>query len=158
MPSKILLILKPEIFDHSLTEENGESILLPHTTLPDRQHLLEALMRGIVDEYTWPFPITWTEDQIREQYNQPHHFLSEPGYPKNRADTLAEIYDGKYAEIYVVETDDESLPNLLTLRKKEVRKKYLKNPDVAFRSLYHVSDSLVEGEREVVIYRNFFRK
>jgi hypothetical protein len=151
--SPILIILKPEVFDTGIIRENPE-IFLENTVLPDPNILLKELFLGIITEYEWPYEIIWSEADIRELYNQPHHLISEPWFPLSRRETLVEIYRGRKMQFYIVYGNEDD-PSALNIRKKSIRKRYLKNPNVAFYSLFHVSDSIVDGKREIEIYQKY---
>ncbi len=146
----VLIILKPEIFDPAIRLDHAQ-VFLPGVEFPSPEVFIQDLFEWIISEYEWPFSFTWTEDQIRAQYNQLHHFLFESWFQKNRVDTPVDIYTGKVAQFYIAHGDYTS-PQMLNLRKKEIRKRFLRNPDVAFYSLYHVSDSFEDARREIAIY------
>ncbi len=153
----ILIILKPEIFDPDIRRDHAD-VFLPGVEFPSPEVFIQDLFEWIISEYEWPFSFVWTEHQIRAQYNQPHHFLFEPWFQKNRVDTLVDIYTGKVAQFYRAHGIIGS-PDLLNLRKKEIRKRYLRNPNVAFYSLYHVSDTFEDAQRERLLsMKNIYNK
>ena len=51
MQGNILLILKPEIFDHSISRENDDDIFLSGITIPSPDILLDQLFLDIVSVY-----------------------------------------------------------------------------------------------------------
>lgn len=151
----ILIILKPEVFDAQILYANPE-IFFDGVVLPSPTLLLWQLFEDIVTDYSGPYETLWSEWDIRSLYNQPHHMIPEVWFPHTRVNTLVDIYTGRYMQFFVVYGSSET-PKRLTDRKKEIRKKFLRNPHVAFYSLFHVSDTLVDGKREVDIYKKYIQ-
>lgn len=149
----ILIILKPEVFDAWIIQDNP-TIFLDNIVLPDSNTLLSDLFQGIITDFEGPFDTIWNEEDIRELYNQPHHLIPEEWFPLSRRETLVEIYRGRKMQFYFAHAD-EADPEALNTRKKSIRKRFLKNPNVAFYSLFHVSDSLLHGKREIDIYQKY---
>ncbi len=52
---------------------------------------------------------------------------------------------------------DDSAPDLLNLRKKEIRRKIMSHPEIAFYNMFHISDSILDAKREIAIYEKYIQ-